>query len=128
MSKSVTQKHNGRSGLLWGVVVPLQEDMRRLEQVADRLGYRTPRCSASSPRSGAASPPGTTRCTFSRAATTAADYCPGFYAGLGLPSRRPPGPHPGLTGGLWLWMILVLSLFHAVMVPSGFRTTVQPHW
>jgi hypothetical protein len=24
-------------------------------------------------------------------------------------------------------MILVLSLFHAVVVPSGFRTTVQPH-
>ena len=39
-----------------------------------------------------------------------------------------PGGHPGRTGGLWLWMILVLSLFHAVVVPSGFRTTVQPHW
>ena len=36
--------------------------------------------------------------------------------------------HPGRTGGLWLWMILVLSLFQAVVVPSGFRTTVQPHW
>jgi hypothetical protein len=40
----------------------------------------------------------------------------------------PPGGHPGLAGGLWLWMTLVLSLFHAVVVPSGFRTTVQPHW
>src|SRR6266567_984560 len=39
-----------------------------------------------------------------------------------------PGGHPGRTGGLWLWMILVLSLFQAVVVPSGFRTTVQPHW
>ena len=68
------------------------------------------------------------RCTFCRAATTAADYCPGFDAGLGSRSRRPPGAQPGLAGGLWLWMILVLSLFQAVVVPSGFRTTVQPHW
>ena len=27
---------------------------------------------------------------------------------------------------LWLWRILVLSLFQAVVVPSGFSTTVQP--
>ena len=48
-------------------------------------------------------------------------------AGHSLRSRRPPGGHPGRMGGLWLWMILVLSLFQAVVVPSGFRTTVQPH-
>jgi hypothetical protein len=101
--------------------------MRQLERVTDRLGYRMPRCSASSSRSGAASPP-VYRCTFRRAATTAADYCAGFDAGLGSRSRRPPGAQPGRTGGLWLWMILVLSLFQAVVVPSGFRTTVQPHW
>jgi hypothetical protein len=36
-----------------------------------------------------------------------------------------PGDHPGRTGGPWLWSTLVLSLFHAVVVPSGFRTRVQ---
>jgi hypothetical protein len=45
-------------GLLQRVVVSLQEAMRQLERVTDRLGYRTPRCSASSSRSCAASPPG----------------------------------------------------------------------
>ena len=29
-------------------------------------------------------------------------------------------------GGPWLWRTLVLSLFQAVVLPSGFRTTVQP--
>jgi hypothetical protein len=38
-----------------------------------------------------------------------------------------PGRYPGRAGGLWLWRTLVLSLFHAVVVPSGFRTNVQPH-
>ena len=37
------------------------------------------------------------------------------------------GGHPGRTGGPWLCSTLVLSLFHAVVVPSGFRTRVQPH-
>src|SRR5437879_1685527 len=35
--------------------------------------------------------------------------------------------HPGRTGGPWLWSTLVLSLFHAVVVPSGFRARIQPH-
>jgi PPOX class probable F420-dependent enzyme len=35
--------------------------------------------------------------------------------------------HPGRTGGPWLWSTLVLSLFHAVVVPSWFRTRVHPH-
>ena len=35
--------------------------------------------------------------------------------------------YPGRAGGPWLWRILVLSGFHAVVVPSGFRTSVQPH-
>ena len=35
--------------------------------------------------------------------------------------------YPVWAGGLWLWRILVLSLFQAVVVPSGFRVTVQPH-
>jgi PPOX class probable F420-dependent enzyme len=36
------------------------------------------------------------------------------------------GDHPGRIGGPWLWSTLVRSLFHAVVVPSGFRTRVQP--
>lgn len=36
------------------------------------------------------------------------------------------GSHPGRTGGLWLLRTLVLSGFHAVVVPSGFRTRVHP--
>ena len=38
-----------------------------------------------------------------------------------------PGCYPGRAGGLWLCRTLVLSGFHAVVVPSGFRTSVQPH-
>src|SRR6266852_3533153 len=38
-----------------------------------------------------------------------------------------PGCYPGRVGGLWLWRTLVLAGFHAVVVPSGFRTSVQPH-
>ena len=34
---------------------------------------------------------------------------------------------PGPGGWLWLCRTLVLSGFHAVVVPSGFRTRVQPH-
>jgi hypothetical protein len=41
---------------------------------------------------------------------------------------RVDGGHPGLTGGPWLCRVLVLSLFQAVVVPSGFRTKDQPHW
>src|SRR4029077_20682821 len=56
---------------------------------------------------------------------------PALLPGLPRPGRAAlisARRHPGRTGGLWLWMILVLSLFQAVVVPSGFRTTVQPHW
>jgi len=35
--------------------------------------------------------------------------------------------YPGLMGGPWLCRTLVLSLFHAVVVPSGLSTRVQPH-
>ena len=38
-----------------------------------------------------------------------------------------PGRYPGRTGGPWLCSTFVLSLFHAVVVPSGLRTSVQPH-
>ena len=38
--------------------------------------------------------------------------------------RGDPG---GNQGGLWLCRTLVLSGFQAVVVPSGFRTSVQPH-
>ena len=42
-------------------------------------------------------------------------------------ARRTWGGYPGRTGGPWLCRTLVLSGFHAVVVPSGFRTSVQPH-
>jgi hypothetical protein len=42
----------------------------------------------------------------------------------GRPSASPR--YPGLAGGLWLCRILVLSLFQAVVVPSGCRISVQP--
>src|SRR6266487_296995 len=38
-----------------------------------------------------------------------------------------PGCYPARPGGPWLCSTLVLSLFHAVVVPSGFSTSVQPH-
>ena len=38
------------------------------------------------------------------------------------------GCYPARAGGLWLWRTLVRSGFQAVVVPSGFRTRVQPHW
>ena len=41
--------------------------------------------------------------------------------------RGRAGPYPAWTGGLWLCSTLVLSGFQAVVVPSGFRTKVQPH-
>ncbi len=34
--------------------------------------------------------------------------------------------HPGRAGGLWLRKTLVLFRFHAVVVPSGWRISVQP--
>ena len=34
--------------------------------------------------------------------------------------------YPVRAGGLWLCRIRVLSLFHAVVVPSGLTTRVQP--
>ncbi len=46
-----------------------------------------------------------------------------IYGVIGFLRR---GRHPARAGGPWLCSILVLSLFHAVVVPSGFRTTVQP--
>jgi hypothetical protein len=42
--------------------------------------------------------------------------------------RHPPGAvHPGQAGGLWLLKTFVPSGLRAVVVPSGFRVTVQPH-
>ena len=37
------------------------------------------------------------------------------------------GRYPARAGGPWLWSTLVLSLFQAVVVPSGLTTRVQPH-
>ena len=42
---------------------------------------------------------------------------------LGVPGL---GGHPGRTGGPWLWRTLVLSLFQAVVVPSGLTTRSSP--
>jgi hypothetical protein len=41
--------------------------------------------------------------------------------------RLTSGGYPGRAGGPWLWSTLVLSGFQALVVPSGFRTRVQPH-
>ena len=44
--------------------------------------------------------------------------------------RLPPdraGTYPARAGGPWLWSTLVLFLFHALVVPSGLTTRVQPH-
>ena len=38
-----------------------------------------------------------------------------------------PGAYPARAGGPWLWSTLVLFLFQALVVPSGFTTSVQPH-
>ena len=38
------------------------------------------------------------------------------------------GCYPGRAGGPWLCRTFVLSLFQAVVVPSGLRIRVQPHW
>src|SRR4029077_16107607 len=37
------------------------------------------------------------------------------------------GGYPARAGGPWLCRALVLFLFHAVVVPSGLTTRVQPH-
>ena len=37
-----------------------------------------------------------------------------------------PGRYPARAGGPWLWSTLVLFLFHALVVPSGLTTRVQP--
>ena len=50
----------------------------------------------------------------------------GGLAGGVAASRAGRGCYPARAGGLWLWMTLVLSRFHAVVVPSEFRTRVQP--
>jgi hypothetical protein len=38
-----------------------------------------------------------------------------------------PGSYPARVGGPWLCRTFVLSLFHAVVVPSALTTRVQPH-
>ena len=52
---------------------------------------------------------------------------PGVLGGEAGRAGGPAGGHPGRTGGPWLCRTLVLSVFQAVVVPSGFRTSVQPH-
>jgi hypothetical protein len=47
-------------------------------------------------------------------------------AGLLAVPRRGGGCYPARAGGLWLLRTLVRSRFHAVVVPSEFRTNVQP--
>ena len=46
----------------------------------------------------------------------------------GLCGRLPghAGPYPARAGGPWLCRTLVLFLFHALVVPSGLTTRVQP--
>ena len=47
-------------------------------------------------------------------------------AGVLTRPGRGRGCYPARAGGLWLRMTLVRSGFHAVVVPSGFSTRVQP--
>ncbi len=47
--------------------------------------------------------------------------CPGALTGRSWPAR-----YPARAGGLWLRSTLDLSRFHAIVVPSGYRTRVQP--
>ena len=47
----------------------------------------------------------------------------GSVAPLGAPGA--PGCYPARAGGPWLWSTLVLSLFQAVVVPSGLTTRVR---
>jgi hypothetical protein len=42
------------------------------------------------------------------------------------PGESRPGGYPGRGGGPWLCRILLLSLFHALVVPSPLTTRVQP--
>ena len=80
-------------------------------------------------------PPPTTRpsCPIPSPPPTDARAAPDDAAVLGFlaasSGARPwpySGYHPGRTGGPWLCSTFVLSLFHAVVVPSGFSTSVQP--
>jgi|HubBroStandDraft_3_1064219.scaffolds.fasta_scaffold38490_3 hypothetical protein len=47
--------------------------------------------------------------------------------GLTLRDLRYRAGYPARAGGPWLCRTLVRSGFQAVVVPSGFRTKVQPH-
>ena len=49
----------------------------------------------------------------------------GFVIAYSSTSRA--GCYPARAGGLWLWRTLVRSGFQAVVVPSGFTTSVQRH-
>jgi hypothetical protein len=71
-------------------------------------------------RLDAAGPPG--RMTAVRARRHTQDPDP---RGAGRHLSRRAG-HPGRAGGLWLRRTLVLVRFHAVVVPSGWSTSVQP--
>ena len=45
---------------------------------------------------------------------------------LDAPGFPGPGGYPARAGGPWLCSTLVLFLFHALVVPSGLTTRVQP--
>src|SRR6202162_6024397 len=53
-------------------------------------------------------------------------YLSAVEAGWAVRWPGGPGGYPARAGGLWLWRTLVRSLFQALVVPSGFRTRVQP--
>jgi hypothetical protein len=56
-----------------------------------------------------------------------ADDGRGYDWALQHPGEGGAGGYPARAGGLWLCRTLVLSGFHALVVPSGFSTSVQPH-
>ena len=63
------------------------------------------------------------RCTFCRAATTAADYCPGFDAGTRLAEQAPAGRSAGADG-----RAVAVDDLGLVLVPGrGRAIRVQDH-
>jgi catechol 2,3-dioxygenase-like lactoylglutathione lyase family enzyme len=107
------------SAAFWG-----QDDEQRSDAVQAELdgGQATqccggPRSAGEEPGSASAAPPAVAAPPLDLPSSTAT------YQGA---PRGDAGRYPVRAGGSWLCRTLLLSLFQAVVVPSGFRTRVQP--